>query len=79
MLKVITGTSGGYCHGLSRRNFVKIGVAGMASASLSTVLEARAASQALGKPAKDTAVILMWLDGGPGHLDLYDLKPEAPA
>lgn len=21
----------------------------------------------------------MWLDGGPGHLDLYDLKPEAPA
>lgn len=41
MLKVITGTSGGYCHGLSRRNFVKIGVAGMASASLSTVLEAR--------------------------------------
>jgi hypothetical protein len=32
-----------------------------------------------GRPAKDTAVILLWLDGGPSHMDLYDLKPDAPA
>ena len=31
-----------------------------------------------GVPKKDTSVILLWLDGGPSHLDLYDLKPEAP-
>ena len=24
-------------------------------------------------------MILIWLDGGPGHMDLYDLKPDAPA
>lgn len=28
---------------------------------------------------KNTAVILFWLDGGPGHMDMYDMKPEAPA
>ncbi len=27
---------------------------------------------------KDTSVILLWLDGGPSHMDLYDLKPDAP-
>ena len=27
----------------------------------------------------DTAVIQIWLGGGPSHLDMYDLKPEAPA
>ncbi|MBM4077287.1 MAG: DUF1501 domain-containing protein, partial [Planctomycetes bacterium] len=30
-------------------------------------------------PSKKTSMILLWLDGGPSHLDLYDLKPEAPA
>ncbi len=29
-------------------------------------------------PAKDTSVILIWLDGGPSHMDLYDMKPDAP-
>ena len=24
-------------------------------------------------------MILLWLDGGPGHMDMYDMKPEAPA
>jgi len=79
MLSVSTGVARGYCHGLPRRSFVQLGVAGMAAAGLPRVLEARAAGLAAGLPAKDTACILLWLDGGPGHLDLYDLKPEAPA
>src|SRR5580704_5735560 len=28
---------------------------------------------------KDFSVILFWANGGPSHLDLFDLKPEAPA
>jgi hypothetical protein len=55
---------------------VKVGVAGMASVGLPTLLRAKSESRAAGK---DTSVILIWLDGGPSHLDLYDLKPEAPA
>ena len=26
---------------------------------------------------QDTAVIFLWLPGGPAHLDTYDMKPEA--
>ncbi|MEX2140915.1 MAG: DUF1501 domain-containing protein [Pirellulales bacterium] len=68
-----------YCDGMTRRNFVQLGVAGMASAGLPTILQAKEASSQSGSPAKDTAVILLWLDGGPSHLDLYDMKPEAPS
>jgi len=65
-----------YCDGLNRRSFVQLGVAGMASLSMADVLRAREAS---GNEKKNTSVILIWLDGGPSHMDLYDLKPEAPA
>ncbi len=78
MFRVQAGTSHRYCDGVSRRSFVQIGVAGMASASLSQVLRAKEGSATLGSSKKNTSVILIWLDGGPSHLDLYDLKPEAP-
>jgi hypothetical protein len=29
--------------------------------------------------SKDFSVILFWANGGPSHLDLFDLKPEAPS
>src|SRR5262249_43104600 len=31
-----------------------------------------------GKPARDTAVIQLWLGGGPSQLDMYDMKPAMP-
>jgi hypothetical protein len=65
-----------YCDGASRRSFLQLGVAGMAAAALPDVLRAKAAS---GSAAKNTSVILIWLDGGPGHMDMYDMKPDAPA
>ena len=68
-----------YCDGFSRRSFLQLGVAGMATAGLPTILRAKEASAAAGMGRKDTSVILLWLDGGPGHMDLYDMKPEAPA
>jgi uncharacterized protein (DUF1501 family) len=77
MFRVDAGKTSKYCDGLSRRSFLQVGVAGMASLSLADVLKARAASADSSR--KDNAVILIWLDGGPSHMDLYDLKPEAPA
>ncbi len=68
-----------YCDGFSRRSFLQVGVAGMAAAGLPQILRAKEASAASGQAKKDTAVILLWLDGGPGHMDMYDMKPEAPA
>ena len=79
MLRIETGRTGKYCDGLRRRSFLQIGVAGMGAAGLPQILRAKEQSAAAGLPKKDTSVILLWLDGGPGHLDLYDLKPEAPA
>lgn len=79
MFRIDAGVTGRYCDGLSRRSFVKIGVAGMAGAALPEILRARETSAIPGRPQKNTSVILIWLDGGPSHLDLYDLKPEAPS
>jgi Protein of unknown function (DUF1501) len=80
MFRVASGGSGRkYCDGFSRRSFVQLGVAGMASASLADVLRAKEESLSPARPQKNTSVILIWLDGGPGHLDTYDMKPNAPS
>ncbi len=68
-----------YCDGQSRRSFLQIGMAGMASLGLPSLLKAKSDStKSLGNQ-KNTTVILIWLDGGPSHMDMYDMKPEAPA
>jgi hypothetical protein len=66
------------CDGVSRRSFLKVGFLGLAGLTLADHLRLRAAARKEGKPTKDTAVILLWLGGGPSHLDMYDLKPDAP-
>ncbi|MGL4420343.1 MAG: DUF1501 domain-containing protein, partial [Gemmataceae bacterium] len=72
-----------YCDGRSRRSFLQLGVAGLATLGLPQVLRAKSSSSSMnrrdGVSSKKTSVILIWLDGGPGHMDLYDMKPEAPA
>src|SRR6185295_2930083 len=75
MFRIEAGRSTRYCDGISRRSFVQIGMAGMASIGLPQILQARQAAAS----KKDTAVIMFWLDGGPSQLDTYDMKPDAPA
>lgn len=80
MLRVDAGACPHAFSGLSRRSFVQLGVAGLASLGLPGLMRLKeAAANGSGSPAKDTRVILIWLDGGPSHMDLYDLKPDAPA
>jgi hypothetical protein len=66
-----------HVQGLSRRNFLKVGAVG--GLTLADHLRLKAAAQEAGEATKDTAVILLWLGGGPSHIDMYDLKPGAPA
>lgn len=68
-------TSASYCDGMNRRSFLQIGMAGMGAMSLPSILRAKEAN---GASSHDTSVILIWLDGGPSHLDTYDMKPSAP-
>src|SRR5207253_766983 len=65
--------------GMSRRHFLTLGVSGMASLGSPSLLRAREQSARPGVPTRKTSVILLWLDGGPSHMDLYDMKPDAPA
>ncbi len=62
---------------VSRRSFLHIGSLGLGGLCLSDWLRLRAA-KAAAPSASDTAVILIWLGGGPSHVDMYDLKPNAP-
>ncbi len=81
-LRIDAGGSERYCDGLTRRSFVQLGVAGMAGLGLADLLRAKAQSASVsGSRATGSkkSVILIWLDGGPSHLDLYDLKLEAAA
>ncbi len=73
MLRVDAGPVCGSCAGLSRRSFVQLGAAGLASLALPGLLRANTSER------KDTRVIMIWLDGGPSHMDTYDMKPDAPA
>jgi uncharacterized protein (DUF1501 family) len=79
MFRLDLGSTARYCDGMNRRSFLQLGVAGMASVGLPQLLHAREQSTANSGSRKNTSVILIWLDGGPSHMDLYDLKPEAPA
>ena len=66
-----------FCDGIHRRNFLKIGAFG-AGLTLADQLRLSAAPATSGaKPLK--SAIMIYLPGGPSHMDTYDLKPEAPA
>jgi hypothetical protein len=67
------------CDGLSRRSFLKVGLLGLGGLTLADHLRLKARAAEAGRPTRDTAVIQFWLGGGPSHLDMYDLKPDAPA
>jgi len=67
------------CDGLSRRSFLRVGFLGLAGLTLADHLRLKAAAAERGQTTRDTAVILLWLGGGPSHIDMYDLKPDAPA
>ncbi len=70
------------CDGLRRRDFLHVGLLGALGMSVADLLRWRAAASATGTgstPARATSCILIWLDGGPSHLDTFDPKPDAPA
>ena len=61
----------------SRRWFLQTGIAGLAGLSLPDLLRCQAQGAA-SSGADRKAVILIWLSGGPSHLDTWDPKPDAP-
>ncbi|MFM7863063.1 MAG: DUF1501 domain-containing protein, partial [Planctomycetaceae bacterium] len=64
---------------VSRRSFLEAGSLGLGMLGLGDYLKLRAADPAVGAALPDTSVIFVWLPGGPPHMEMYDMKPEAPA
>jgi hypothetical protein len=62
---------------MARREVLRIGGLGALGISLADVLRMQAAGAADASP-RAKSVILLWLWGGPSHLDTFDMKPKAP-
>jgi uncharacterized protein (DUF1501 family) len=63
---------------IQRREFLRVGLSGFASLSLPGLFRLRAQDPQRANH-EHTAVILVWLRGGPSHLETFDPKPEAPS
>ncbi len=62
-----------------RRSFLKTGVLGASGLSLAQLLRVEAqASTAPTTSGRKPSVIILWMRGGPSHIDMWDTKPDAP-
>ena len=62
----------------SRRGFLQVGGLALGGLTLPGLLKLRAAEKQI-PTSRKKSVILIWQAGGPSHIDMYDLKPNAPA
>lgn len=69
--------------GMTRRDLLRVGGSGMFGMTLGSMLQMKAQAEEAriaGGPGwgKAKSVVLIYLQGGPSHLDLWDPKPDAP-
>lgn len=64
--------------GISRREMLQVGYSGLLGLGLSSVLGGRALAAAMER-RQARSVIIVFLTGAPSHIDMFDMKPEAPA
>lgn len=69
------------CTGVSRRDFIHLGAAGLFGLGLNvpTMLRAQERARAAGQPTREVSLIYLFLKGGLSTIDTFDLKPDAPA
>src|SRR6266446_4477655 len=78
MLTIFDPCASRYCDRLTRRSFLRVGGLALSGLTLGDVLRLRAEAPPAGKP-RQKSVIMIHLSGGPSHVDMYDMKPEAPS
>jgi len=68
-----------HCPGpVSRRDFLRFGALTLGGVGAAGIVPWKL-SASPGAPTNDASVILIWLPGGPPHMETYDMKPDAPA
>ena len=66
------------CRGtFNRRDFVRTGLVGLSSLGLADLLRLQSQAARGGSP-RAKSMIVLWLWGGPSHMETFDLKPDAP-
>jgi hypothetical protein len=85
MLRIL-GSPAKLCDSITRREMMRVGglslfagTAGMAGMTLPSLLAASVGDPARRSRAKAKSVILFNLLGGPSHIDMFDMKPDAPS
>ncbi len=73
----IQGTPQRLCNGLTRRDLLRVGGAGLFGTSLTKLLAAEDAGSVIQPRAK--SVMFLFLFGGPSQLETFDMKPDAPS
>lgn len=63
---------------VGRRGMLKASLAGIAGLSLPELLRQRALAAENGRSTRPKSVILLWMAGGPSHIDTWDPKPDRP-
>ena len=66
------------CDGTTRRDFLQVGVLGALGLSLAQYEKLRA-EDGVSKDKTDRACIMIFNLGAPSQIDLFDMKPDAPA
>ena len=66
-----------FCDGITRRSFLKIGAFG-AGLTLADMLRPSRWAPPRARRSSNKSAIMIYLPGGPSHMDMYDLKPDAP-
>jgi hypothetical protein len=63
---------------LDRRSFLKAGILGSTGLSLAQLLRLEARASSTSSTGRQPSAIILWMRGGPSHLDMWDPKPNAP-
>lgn len=71
--------TGRFCDGVTRRRALQIGASGFLGGMTLPGLFQMEATASTGKEAKAKSCIFLFLQGGPSTIDMWDLKPDAPA
>lgn len=71
----LSGCKRGFCDGVNRRDFLRIGSLAIGGLTLPALLRAEALA---GPRATRKSIINIFLSGGPSHMDTFDLKMKAP-
>src|SRR6516225_7932088 len=75
MLRLDASRSVSFCDGLTRRDFLHAGALPLLVLTLADWFAAKGTAQ---QPERDVNCIMLFLVGGPSHIDTWDPKPEAP-